>query len=357
MPQATQAPKKRIGYFDIARGVALLAVIVGHSSETGTPWPLVQFCYSFDMPLFFIISGWFCKPGQRFTGEFVKKSAKGLLLPYLATCVILLLAFTVRGLVIPEHGGGVAELLGRWTIACLYGAGGTWPDIMPAGVTGVGAIWYLLALFLAKIMLTAANQTKHPVVAIVALFAFGYLTADKFWLPWSFQAACCAVLWLWFGQKARAGDLLEHGRIHPVAWCLMLAFWLYAAHVGGNLWMVANIYADGLLFDMLGGICGSLCVLKACMLLEEHAPRLVKPVQAFGTITLPVFCMHLVELDALPWDLVVAGLTAHLPHGIWAAALLVRFLVIAGLTGILHCLPRPISGIYFPGRKAAKSRR
>ena len=354
MAQAVTQTKKRIGYFDIAKGIALFAVMVGHTSEYGMPWPVVTFCYSFDMPLFFIVSGWFCKPSARLDRDYVKKNAKALLLPYAATCVILLALMTLRGLVMPGHGGGVSELLPRWTIACLYGAGGTWPDIMPAGIMGVGAIWYLLALFFAKILLTWANQTRYPAAAIGGLFAFGYLTADKFWLPWSIQAACCAVFWMWLGQKARASKLLESGSLHPLTWWIMLAAWLYCARVGGNLWMVANVYSDGVVLDTLGGICGALCVLKGCMLLEQHGPRIAEPIRAFGTITLPVFCMHLVEMDAFPWDIVqnlCAG--AGLPVPSWVVIFAGRCVVIAALTGLLYLLPRPISGLFFPNRRPA----
>lgn len=36
MAQAVAQTKKRIGYFDIAKGIALFAVMVGHTSEYGS---------------------------------------------------------------------------------------------------------------------------------------------------------------------------------------------------------------------------------------------------------------------------------------------------------------------------------
>lgn len=351
-PVPAPAPaKKRIGYFDVAKGIALFAVMVGHTSASGVPWHVVQLCYSFDMPLFFMVSGWFCRPTDRLNLAYAKKNAKGLVLPYAIACAFLLVGFTLRGLVIPEQGGGVAELLGRWSVACLYGAGGTWPDLLPAGVIGVGAIWYLLALFFAKLLLAWANGTRYPAAAVLGLFAVGYLTSDKFWLPWSIQAGMCAVLWLWLGQKARAANLLERGALHPLMWGAMLALWGYGAWKGGNLWMVANVYGDGVVLDMATGVCGGLCVLKGCALLERHAPRLAEPVRMFGTITLPVFCMHLVEMDVLPWDL-IAGAFARLPLPVWACVLVARCGVVAALTALLYRLPRPVSGVFFPSRNS-----
>ena len=46
--------KKRIYYFDIAKGILILMVVIGHVVEMG---PVNQFVYTFHMPAFFIISG------------------------------------------------------------------------------------------------------------------------------------------------------------------------------------------------------------------------------------------------------------------------------------------------------------
>lgn len=55
---------QRIRFFDIAKGIAILAVILGHSAiETNlfaphrTAQVVLSICFSFHMPLFFILSG------------------------------------------------------------------------------------------------------------------------------------------------------------------------------------------------------------------------------------------------------------------------------------------------------------
>ena len=96
-PQRAATPKKRIAAYDIARGIAMLAVIVGHTNTQGMPATIVDFCYSFDMPLFFIISGYFCRPDARLDRGYVLKNARALLLPYALTCVILLALMAIRG--------------------------------------------------------------------------------------------------------------------------------------------------------------------------------------------------------------------------------------------------------------------
>lgn len=50
--------QKRIGYIDIARGIAIILMIIGHVIGQGKN---KNFIFSFHMPLFIIISGIFFK--------------------------------------------------------------------------------------------------------------------------------------------------------------------------------------------------------------------------------------------------------------------------------------------------------
>ena len=79
--------QKRYPGFDVAKAIALAGIIIGHSTYLGTPDRLASVFYSFDMPLFFIVSGFFSKPEAKLAPDYVKKNAKSLLMPYLITCI------------------------------------------------------------------------------------------------------------------------------------------------------------------------------------------------------------------------------------------------------------------------------
>ena len=50
--------RKRIEYVDVAKGIAILSVIVGHTFSAYDPGSLLnRFIYSFHMPLFIFLSG------------------------------------------------------------------------------------------------------------------------------------------------------------------------------------------------------------------------------------------------------------------------------------------------------------
>lgn len=134
---------QRIPSFDIAKAIALGAAIFGHCSFGGAPTSLVDFSYSFSMPTFFFISGYFCKKEPLGAGA-IKKSASSLLIPYAITSALLIFLLAMRAALLPSEQ--VLPTVATWIVAALYGSGGMFPG-MPEGVIAIGAIWYLWALF------------------------------------------------------------------------------------------------------------------------------------------------------------------------------------------------------------------
>ena len=132
----------RIASFDIAKTIALFGVLLGHTLFLGVPQSIVDFFYSFDMPLFFIVSGYFCKR-ESLSRSFVFKNARGLLIPYIFTSIVIIICMTCRAFFVSDDPAKTAI---GWTVAALYGSGDYLPG-MPTGVIAIGAIWYLLALF------------------------------------------------------------------------------------------------------------------------------------------------------------------------------------------------------------------
>jgi acyltransferase len=65
----------RIMWIDIARGIGIILVIIGHVSRNQE---LQNFIYSFHMPLFFMLSGFLYKHKE----NFVKNKFKRLMIPY-----------------------------------------------------------------------------------------------------------------------------------------------------------------------------------------------------------------------------------------------------------------------------------
>jgi fucose 4-O-acetylase-like acetyltransferase len=91
----TEINKQRIDWTDIAKGLGILAVILGHCHLPEEVWNSI---YSWHMPIFFVISGYFYRI-QPFE-ILIKKKFNSLLKPYFYTCgTIALIEGVKAGLV------------------------------------------------------------------------------------------------------------------------------------------------------------------------------------------------------------------------------------------------------------------
>ena len=78
---------KRLDYLDMAKGIGIFFVVLGHMEDIATGTRV--WISSFHMPLFFIVSGILMavkgEPEKDFTDS-VKKRFRGIIIPYLCPC-------------------------------------------------------------------------------------------------------------------------------------------------------------------------------------------------------------------------------------------------------------------------------
>ena len=77
--------------------------------------------------------------------------------------------------------------------------------------------------------------------------------------------------------------------------------WLYCGAFYGQLYMVSNTYQLGAI-DVIGRICGAAVLIKPGGLTTERLPTVTRLLAWIGRDTLPLFCIHLVVLNAAPWS-------------------------------------------------------
>ena len=79
---------ERVGYIDIAKGIGILLVALAHADVSLFSPYLHRLIYSFHMPLFFFLSGYFFNPETPFWSV-VKKRFNTVLKPYLVTIFLI----------------------------------------------------------------------------------------------------------------------------------------------------------------------------------------------------------------------------------------------------------------------------
>jgi fucose 4-O-acetylase-like acetyltransferase len=99
----TPDTRHRIGFIDALKGFAIFCVVQGHSIEnfmTGLDFwhnPVWEFIYTFHMPLFFVISGFFFESSLCLNLKtFLYKKSSQLLLPYFIWLVLLMVYSFLR---------------------------------------------------------------------------------------------------------------------------------------------------------------------------------------------------------------------------------------------------------------------
>lgn len=143
---------KRIDYLDYVKGFGILLVVLGHIYDASNPIKI--WLYSFHMPLFFIISGFFAK-NIEFKVLF-KKKFKSLIIPYISFGIITM------GLMIVTNSG----------------LSGEFKEYVYFFITGVGrdALWFLTCLFLIEIIFHIVSKIKnysYKIFVIAVLFLGG----------------------------------------------------------------------------------------------------------------------------------------------------------------------------------------
>lgn len=93
--------KKRIVYIDVIKFVAILLVCIGHcyNMTTTLDSSLRPIIYSFHMPLFMIVSGFFAiSASKRTFADFLRKRSFQLLIPVITcTTLTLLISYIIGG--------------------------------------------------------------------------------------------------------------------------------------------------------------------------------------------------------------------------------------------------------------------
>ena len=121
---------------DIMKAVGIFLVIIGHNSSG----ILTNYIYSFHMPLFFIIAGYFWK--ERNIVESFVNDFKRILLPYISYFII----FAVFGYI---YKGISCGAIIQDVFKICWGSCDR-INIAEHHIQGVGFLWFLPALFVCK---------------------------------------------------------------------------------------------------------------------------------------------------------------------------------------------------------------
>ena len=301
--------KKRIHFIDLAKGFAILLVIIGHIETI----PYVKhLIYSFHMPLFFILSGYFFKNEESFRIAF-KKLFSNLIIPYLIV-------------------GGIMRVYAM-TENALNGLPFSWDDLLSlpfvlwkwkGDVVSAGAIWFLPVLFLSKLYLLQLLRYKNYLFILIlgALLSIWFVKKTGIIIPLGIlQGLVCAVF-IYVGSILHKYNLFSF----KLSWLLLGVLWvgvlLSVRNV--NLAVRINHYSMGL-FTLIETCFISYLFCATCQKFDSlnYFNKFKEYLIWCGRYSLVILCIHSIE-GRFHWF--------SLPHEYFIAEIIIRIGYISLLT-------------------------
>lgn len=162
---------------DIAKGIGILLVVFGHNwIVKQDPGELFRIIFSFHVPLFFFMSGFFLKDSDSLK-SFIVRRADTLLKPY----VVILVLIGILKLIHSFHGSSEPFSVAHYFLGILYATGPTTEGV---------SLWFLPHLFVASILamkvlkMTAMLRSRGFWIGIISglFLLLGIPFIRLFWL-------------------------------------------------------------------------------------------------------------------------------------------------------------------------------
>lgn len=287
--------KQRLDYFDIAKGISMICIIMGHMGLT----KVNSFVYTFHVPIFFLISGYFLND-KISIGKYVKKKIKQLFIPYWTTCAFIIVGIILNDTIQYKSLYRTVNNIHIWIIASLYGSGGPIKTQPVFVEKQIGALWFLPALFFACMIVRLFLEYKYSFIWILAIAYIGYKSKEFIWLPMSIQAGMLASLFVYLGGAARKEDIMEQKVSFPIL-SVLAGTWLLCVIYGGQFYLVENYLGNGLM-DILGALAASYIVVFFSKIIGEKNNFIIKILKFIGENSLYILCIHAFELKVLSWN-------------------------------------------------------
>lgn len=170
--------------------------------------------------------------------------------------------------------------------------------ILSGGITQIGAIWFLWALFWAEIIAKVALELKwEGKISLIVLVLVAYYTSLYVWLPLNIQAGIVASIFVYFGALLRERQVLEilDWKFFFIGFIVLVL----EVYFGIYLHVVSNTYGYGMV-SMIGAILISDFIIEVSKYIDKIS--VFKRILLFyGQNTKIILCFHLIELNNIPW--------------------------------------------------------
>lgn len=241
-------------WIDWAKTLSIFAIVWGHCFPEG----LCGFIYAFNVPVFFIISGYLCHREASF-GKCFDKTLHNLIIPY-----FILAAIKVAGPVIKHIGDG--EWI--WSVAAVLGGFHSLND-----APGCSNLWFVYSLVIVKLLFQVSSG-KRDIALAMACLAGAVVYNNILHLEWRWAVSNCLLAYPFFiiGNSLRDKDILQRlvtsARQYrygaALAAALLIAVTYIVGTQNGQAKLYMGQYANNIVLFAVGALTGSMAVFVYC---------------------------------------------------------------------------------------------
>lgn len=335
-----------VGYFNLAKGLGMVLILLGHSITPFYPRHLLQtglfsgagsVLGAGMIAMFFMISGFgFYSRSPR---RCLRIQTKTLLKPYVFTAAAILLTKLLLSVVknrpFGQNGG---ELVLTYLLG-LNAEGGGLLGTIP--IESVSILWFILALFGGWLLYNGIFRIKSEawrIIWIVMCVLTGYFLTlfSRVW-PFCLPMMLLSAGYLAAGYEIRQRNLLDR-KLHFRFWLVILAITIPCIAFG-SVNIVACHWKLGIL-DVAGTFCVGFLLMKAYhvfMKLGVQGP-VIRLLEAIGFHSVWVVFLHGYEKVIIPWYR-LGTLLPNAPALAAAICFFARWAVIYGMFRFISRLP------------------
>ncbi|WP_458449400.1 acyltransferase family protein [Fibrobacter sp.] len=280
--------------FDVLKGIAIFFMILGHCEV----YPLYPFIYSFHMPLFFFVAGYFLKI-RPFRDE-LRLNVRRLIVPYFFSAIcISVIAVCVD---LSNYAWADGSFSQGFIIKLLLGYNGV---VAPEWLKGdIGACWFILAMFFARcITVSLVSKIKSVKILCFIIFFLGILgifLERFFFVPYCIPQGLSAVGFIYVGFLVKKYRLLEVDRIKKII-PFFLLLWLYCWIQKGTISMVHCRFPTGYVFSLFGALGAFFTLYVVVKNLYRKESLFWKIIHWGGRYSLVIYCIHCIEVNLSNW--------------------------------------------------------
>ena len=253
---------------DIAKGIAILFVIIGHCySGDNISNGIFKIIYSFHMPLFFIISGILYSEKEKWGGSFsLSKKLHSFILPYFV--------FELLYSICISFSGGFVNLT-KYLITTLT-------------LYGVGATWFLPCLFFVELLFYFMKKQKQVrLLTVIICFILGlFLPFDGYWIV--IGRCFIGIGFYAFGFYTK-NYLLKKYKLYILLGSMIVV--ICTALMNSTIDLYSMQLGNGFLY-ITSSLAGSFSILCISSILETRKNFFLEIIKFYGRNTLIILCTH-----------------------------------------------------------------